>query len=450
MCVLHHFWGMDWRYGCVVLGLLAGCGPAVDVDPAGEGGSETESSDPADSEVPDDPEPLTPCDPIVFGDSVVETELLLAVFPQPEPVDGGYPSGSFDEVTRLSIRHAESLDGLECLAGLEELDVSHGVVDLEGFPELPNLKTLNLSEGSVYGPWARIPERAPNLESLILSGRYSRWLEADPIDLSEFTGFSELSVITIDTVPLAATHLDAVADMPGLQSLTLWGGSLTDLSGLVGHPALLSLSLDGHALGVTALDNMPVLETVKLETAGIEELSLTDLPLLRELDVSQNSISDLGEIAALPALESLIVDENPVSLEPLASHPTLTSLSARETGLSDDDLMPLAGTQIRWLDLRGTAVINPVAIASMTSLDFLDLSSTDVEDGSFLEWSSLLDNCHGLLLKDTPLAEFLSEGSKDPFIENACDAGTFVEWEEGWFYSYEGACNGSCVPSPGE
>jgi len=53
-------------------------------------------------------------------------------------------------------------------------------------------------------------------------------------------------------------------------------------------------------------------------------------------------------------------------------------------------------------------------------------------------------------LRDTPLAESLSSGSKDPFIETACDAGTFVEWEEGWFYSYEGACSGSCVPPPGE
>jgi hypothetical protein len=136
--------------------------------------------------------------------------------------------------------------------------------------------------------------------------------------------------------------------------------------------------------------------------AGIEQLTS-----VRELDLTGQDVTDLGPLAAMPALTSLRLTGNAAvaDLSALRGLP-LTNLGLSGTGVTD--LGPLARTPtLQWVGLSGTGVFDLRPLASSPGLLELDVSNAAVADLSPLAGAaslSKLDVRDNLVADLTPVA----------------------------------------------
>ncbi|MEA4869075.1 MAG: leucine-rich repeat domain-containing protein [Christensenella sp.] len=113
-----------------------------------------------------------------------------------------------------------------------------------------------------------------------------------PIDISPLAEMTKLTSLQLGG--LVIDDLSVVANMPNLESLTLFGGNrLTDLSPVAGLSKLTALTLRGNQIS----DISP----------------LEGLTNLAYLDLQDNRIADVSPIAGLTNLTRLFIDGNPIS-----------------------------------------------------------------------------------------------------------------------------------------
>ena len=217
----------------------------------------------------------------------------------------------------------------------------------------------------------------------------------------------------------AAGEAVSEADLAGMETLSVRGGEVEDLTGLEGagglveldlgfNPladlrplallsALESLNLDGTSVDLRAVASLTGLKRLSLRRNGLDDLGpLVGLASLTELDVGDNRIEDLRPVAFLPALESLNLDGTSVDLRAVASLTGLKRLSLRRNGLDDlgplvglaslteldvgdnriEDLHPLAGlTRLVALQADRNRISNLWPLASLAGLESLDLTA---------------------------------------------------------------------------
>ena len=252
-----------------------------------------------------------------------------------------------EKVTTIYLRHREKLSQLSLpdLPNLKSLDLSEcgGLTQLS-LHELPNLRLLNL--GSCNGLKQLSLPDLPNLKSLNLS-----WCDGlRQLSLHELPNLKSLNLSWC-----YGLRQLSLAELPILQSLDLSGcKSLKQLS-LPELPNLQSLDLSRcHRLMQLSLPNLPDLQSLSLTSClWPTQLSLASLPNLHLLDVSWSSDLTQLSLPNLPNLQSLNLGWcrglRQLSLPEL---PSLQSLALSEcTHLTKLVLPDLP--KLRTLDLRG-------------------------------------------------------------------------------------------------
>lgn len=113
-----------------------------------------------------------------------------------------------------------------------------------------------------------------------------------PIDISPLAGMTKLTSLQLGG--LVIDDISVVANMPDLESLTLFGGNtLVDISPLAGLSKLRALTLRGNQIS----DITPL--------KGITSLVY--------LDLQDNQVTDVSVIAGLTNMNRLFLDGNPIA-----------------------------------------------------------------------------------------------------------------------------------------
>ena len=192
-----------------------------------------------------------------------------------------------------------------------------------------------------------------NLHSLTIDGGSGSDLSC----LSKLTGLEDL---TISGCRLDETELSAIGNLASLQKLTLSGCSLTNIGPLEKLSNLVYLDLGNNAIrNIGVLSGMTALQELRLRSNALTDLSsLSGLTSLTVLDVSYNSLSSLSPISGISGLKTLDASHNQ-----LVSADSISSL----TGLSS-------------MNLSNNALIDCSALAACIGLTDLDISNNTLSD----------------------------------------------------------------------
>jgi internalin A len=153
-------------------------------------------------------------------------------------------------------------------------------------------------------------------------------------------------------------------------------GRIRSLQGLEHLNHLTSADFSNNDLtDLTPLAAVPTLTHLKLTHNRVSTLApLAELPRLTELGLSGNTITDLGPLGRLTSLHQLGLAENTVaSVQPLAGLSTLTELDL--TGNRISSVQGLAGlTQLDRLTLSRNRIRDARPLASLPALTMLNIS----------------------------------------------------------------------------
>jgi hypothetical protein len=199
-------------------------------------------------------------------------------------------------------------------------------------------------------------------------------------DLAPLAGLSRLVELKVTHNQLA--DLGSLPALPSLEKLALDGNKIRDLSPLARIVKLRELSISENAVrDLSPLTGLTGLE--KLQAPGNRIVDLTPLGALthlQTLSAGSNCVSDLKPVAGLPKLSQLSIPFNYVtSIEPLAA---MTQL--RHLGLSGNyfagDLKPLANLyELYSLSIDSTGQKDVGALTELWRYDFLLIERNPID-----------------------------------------------------------------------
>ncbi|MDR1539174.1 MAG: protein kinase [Clostridiales bacterium] len=149
-------------------------------------------------------------------------------------------------------------------------------------------------------------------------------------------------------------------------------------------------SLNLHELGIDR-EHATIVRLPNESFTSIEQLS--ELTLIRLLDLNGNNIENLGPLAQLSQLKYLDLTGNPVtSAEPLKDLFSLEKLMLGDCGLTDiSSLVRLAN--LKELDLHGNSIDRIELLASLRKLEYLNIADNPLSQ-SQIDWlMSALPTC---------------------------------------------------------
>lgn len=204
------------------------------------------------------------------------------------------------------------------------------------------------------------------------------------------------------------THVDLtpLKDSVMLESLTIIGSQIDDLSPLIALPGIKSIDFAKNDVSdLSPISRLYSLERVKLDSNYLVDLSdLVGLHRLIELQVADNRIADLTPLSQLLNLESLGAGYNQISdLSPLApltklkqlavesnsirSWDTLQNFSQLETfeasytGMSELSVLGELGSLVN-LGLKGNGIVDVTPVAALPNLMTVNLNENRITDVS--------------------------------------------------------------------
>jgi len=261
-----------------------------------------------------------------------------------------------------------SLAGIECLANLESLGLSHyfpegerPVLDLSPLADLDRLYRLSLvlagfSELEVLadGPLRELLLARGPIDSLEPLRRFDQLQQLELVglstpDLEPLSGLRALRSLRLDDLPIS--DFEPLSGLPSLARLTLASLDMQDFEGLVGLNLLTELRvLDVDFTSFAGISSAPNL--VSLEVSGCDEIESFDgLEACRSIETI--------EVKTLASYDVILMSDLS-ALRELTSLTTLDLAGARVT-----DLGPLAGLPLRYLDLSSNQVESIDALAGM-------------------------------------------------------------------------------------
>lgn len=214
--------------------------------------------------------------------------------------------------------------------------------------------------------------------------------------LRQLRAFTALKHLSLVNSPLITdSGLSILSSLVKLQYLNLTSCSkLTDscLQHITGLKSLCFLSLDQTKVTdagmVLYLQSAPsCLSQLSLNQTAVTEATLvvlpTCVPQLRLLSIKQTKVRDVSALAELSSLQTLNLDGTGVmesSLEHLATHPTLSSLSLAGIPVADGNhaLQIISGLKLTQLTLPGRHSVTDSGLAFLSRLSLLlELDLTD-------------------------------------------------------------------------
>ncbi|XP_076450299.1 uncharacterized protein LOC143286570 [Babylonia areolata] len=248
------------------------------------------------------------------------------------------PLGACGHLKHLTVTRCGliAVDGLSHCKHLQCLDVQDNLIEYVDLKELGSLYTLNLSHNklsSVHGL-----EGCGNL----------RWLDVSHNRLTKLAGLAPLRRLHT----LRASHNQLVSSKglevcPTVQHLDLSANYLTGVDGVEKLGLLLSLNASSNNLTqMPSLQNNVLLQELILRENSIGpdlDLSAAWLPLLFNLDLSQNIVEELtGSAGGLFVLKRLDLAVNQITdvsgfLPALSDCPRLEDLSLQGNAVLDEE-----------------------------------------------------------------------------------------------------------------
>lgn len=186
----------------------------------------------------------------------------------------------------------------------------------------------------------KLPEGVTTLEDLRhFTGliKLTGW-DLGRLDYSVLKEMPSLRYLELDHCELSTDNLQAIFSCPNLDVLILSNSALSNISGLERLTGLRVLDLTGNSIS-----NMgPVAQMTTLDELYLGHNALTSLPDLRSLsslrvlDLSYNALDGVGALSSCPTLERVNVSHNKlVSVKPLGALPSLVFLDASYNGVLD-------------------------------------------------------------------------------------------------------------------
>jgi Leucine-rich repeat (LRR) protein len=189
----------------------------------------------------------------------------------------------------------------------------------------------------------------------------------------------------IDSLDLwgdSLTTLMPLAELTALRVLLIRGTKVSDLAPLADLTALQSIFLHGTSV----FDLGPLARLTKLEAISTDSRNVTNVaPLahltsLRSIDLDGTEVSDLAPLAGLTALRSLSLEDTPVSdVTPLSGLLALESLALDDTRISNLDFAKLL-VSLQTLTFNGTQVRDLTPLERLIKLEGLSFNRTLVND----------------------------------------------------------------------
>lgn len=210
----------------------------------------------------------------------------------------------------LSIEGYENFDNLAYLSGLTELTLNRAHPGENGLPlaELPNLRTLNMINTSLYG--STVEELVSGLDQLEVLNLKDSFLWSDVSPVFGLASLVELNLEGV-TCGLMPERLTVCENLTSLNMTRTIFRSLTEEGKWDYENDDTKLSTQ-DVLDVMA-PCMPMLQTLYAPRQELDDLSFAaNLPELWMLDVTNNNISDLSPLLELEWLNVLRCGGNPV------------------------------------------------------------------------------------------------------------------------------------------
>ena len=193
---------------------------------------------------------------------------------------------------------------------------------------------------------------------------------------------TNLRAAIADALGKAPNARITVSELATLRELRAVSMDIRNLAGLQAAVNLENLELNNNTIS----DISPLTGLIKLRHIGVEENVISDLsPLagmihLEHLDLAQNVISDLSPLQGLINLKGIGLHHNAISdLSPLAGLVKLEWIGMSDNPLAD--LAPLSGlTNLRNFHGWGTPVVNLGAIAKLPKLREINVCGGEISD----------------------------------------------------------------------
>ena len=206
-----------------------------------------------------------------------------------------------------------------------------------------------------------------------------------PEGVKDFADLSMMPYLTSLTVhDQKINSLDSLSSLTKLETLDLTGCTfpVDDLTVLAGLPVLRDLTLSNCSLSTIAeLEGAPSLTRLNLSNNTIRNLEvLTPMSGLTEINLEHNAVTDLTALGSLEKLETLILNHNAVTnLTPLSGCIRLSHLEAdynQISSLSGVDKL----TMLAQLSVNHNQLTDVSTLAGVTTLTSLGIASNSIAD----------------------------------------------------------------------
>ena len=272
-------------------------------------------------------------------------------------------SSSFDSAPPYTLRLRFEMTDPDGLYQAQLLTHTTGTSVASGFPELVQCELISGEQSVVEfvttellnAVWIYAIDTQGNVVKRRFDIDYKSLApESEIVNIPD----ANLAAAIRSTFDYASDRALTKFDIARLPYLHVWGGGVTDLSGLEYASSLNLLNLTGNPIrDLSPILKLPNLKLLYLSHTQLNDLSqVAALNQLTHLALSANEISDLRPLASLTQLEDLTLGENQINdLSPLAS---LTQLKVLSAGFNQiRDITPLKDlTRLEDLNLQGNQI----------------------------------------------------------------------------------------------
>ncbi len=317
-----------------------------------------------------------------------------------------------DEVTTFTSEGSSgkisTLQDFEEFLNLAEVTIKGDEIsDYSGLAKVEKLKTLKLINLTLTPEQLKQIGQCTKLSHLTMNN-------CELTDLSFASGLTSLTSVDFSDNNLSGASFGALSSLK-INELTAKNNGMTSIGAIGEITTLRKLDLSNNAL--TAFDGISKLG--KLDTVILKdnEISSTNgaafLTSLKTADFSGNELEDISDIAGARSINTLDLSGNPVGDFSVLRSGNLTSLTAKNCGISDisgiceiislrtldlsgnhiSDLSPVPGlSHITTLNVSGNMIKTITPLRGMGSLTSLDISGNEVSKDEAVLFNGLKIN----------------------------------------------------------